>query len=465
MYASLVKHVLDPLDLFRSGDGVVLRYARDFERSQWLSPDHIEEIRWQRARALVEHAYQSCPFYRRRFAAVGLVPSDLKSLGDLKAIPILEKRDVQSFRDDMVATDWPRHDLIRNQTGGSTGEPISFFLSQERLRSRAAATRRHDAWAGRKPGDKVALLWGALPDAPPRSWKRWLRNTLIGRSLYLDTANITADKFAAFHVALKRFRPGIIQGYAKSVALFAKYLSSNGLTAYHPRAIITSAETLTAGDRELVERVFGCPVFNRYGCREFSVVASECERHDGMHVMAEGLYVEVLRGSAAGRQDSDVGSVVVTDLLNSAMPMIRYRIGDMAQICEGLCACGRGLPRLGNIEGRITDFLVGDDGRLVSGVFLATYVIAQRPALGQVQLLQDTPHRVVYRVCPPGGAQVSHHDDLEFLRAETKRFLGPQMQIDLELVDELALATGPSGKFLYCRSSVPCDFLDQNPAL
>src|SRR5207248_7261417 len=147
--------------------------------------------------------------------------------------------------------------------------------------------------------------------------------------------------------------------------------------------------------------------------------ASECSEHSGLHVMSEGLYLEIEtpNGPAA---PGEMGAVLVTDLLNGAMPLIRYRIGDMAAWADGPCPCGRGLPRLGRVAGRVTDFLVGCDGRLVSGVFLATYVVAQRPSLGQVQIHQDRPGSVVYRLKP--GRDFRAAADAEYLRAATRHY-------------------------------------------
>src|SRR5262249_36293897 len=158
--------------------------------------------------------------------------------------------------------------------------------------------------------------------------------------------------------------------YARSAVLFARYLEERGRTAYRPHSLITSAEVLEEEDRAVLERVFGCEVFNRYGCREVSVVASECEAHSGLHTMAEGLYIEIDIGGRPAAP-GQTGGILVTDLLNGAMPLIRYRIGDLGAWADGPCPCGRGLPRLRNVAGRVTDFLVGCDGRLVSGVYLA----------------------------------------------------------------------------------------------
>jgi phenylacetate-CoA ligase len=195
-------------------------------------------------------------------------------------------------------------------------------------------------------------------------------------------------------------------------------------------------------------------VFNRYGCREVSVVASECAAHRGLHIMAEGLYVEIEtpRGPAA---PGEMGAILVTDLLNHAMPLIRYRIGDLGAWADGTCPCGRGLPRLERVAGRVTDFLVGCDGRLVSGVYLATFVVAQRPSLGQVQIHQQRAGAVTYRIKP--GRNFDQLSDLEYLRTTTRRYLGEQALIDGEVVEELPVE--PSGKFLFSRSTVAPGFL------
>ncbi len=213
--------------------------------------------------------------------------------------------------------------------------------------------------------------------------------------------------------------------------------------------MITSAEVLEAADRELLESVFGCPVFNRYGCREVSVIASECPSHRGLHVMAEGLYVEIETpdGPAAPGQ---VGSILVTDLLNPAMPLIRYRIGDMGSWAPGVCPCGRHLPRLEHVAGRVTDFLVGCTGQLVSGVFLATYVVAQRPSLGQVQIHQRRAGHLTWKLRPGPGFDADA--DADYLRRATREHLGSGATADIEPVREFP--PSPSGKFLFSQSSV-----------
>jgi phenylacetate-CoA ligase len=454
LHAKLVRNVLVPLSLWRRGETRQLAYEREFERTQYLSADELHHLQSTRLQRILTHAYERCSFYWRRFEEAGMLPSDIRCVADLRHLPVLEKVDIQEHGEEMIAHGWPADDLIRNQTGGSTGTPITFHLSRDRKCSRAAATLRHNRWAGWEVGDRAAVIWGAPRDRPGDSWRARLHAILFRDPLWLDTAAVTEASLAHFHAELWRHRPGILQAYAGSAVLFARYLVEKGLRAYRPRSIITSAEVLEPGERRLLEDVFGCPVFNRYGCREVSVIASECPAHNGMHVMAEGLVVEIQTPTGPARP-GEVGSILVTDLLNLAMPLIRYRIGDMGARAQQPCPCGRSLPLLEKVAGRVTDFLVGSDGQLVSGVYLATYVVAHRPSLGQVQIHQSQPGHVVYRLRP--GPGFDPFADGEYLRRATREYLGAAASADVEPVAELRAA--PSGKFLFSTSTVTPSFL------
>ncbi|MGL4554555.1 MAG: phenylacetate--CoA ligase family protein [Gemmataceae bacterium] len=454
LHARLVRNVFQPLSLWRAGESRQLRYQAEFERTQYLPADELNALRWRRLRELLQHAFAACPFYRRRFDAAGLHPLDLKGPYDLRALPPLEKADIQRNLTDMIARGWPEADLIRNQTGGSTGTPIAFYLGRDRKCSRAAATVRHNRWAGYDVGDSAAVLWGAPRDRPADGWRSRVRGWALAEPSWLDAGQLDEARLVAFRAELWRRRPRVLQAYARAVVLFARWLEARGLDVPRPRSIITSAEVLEDADRALVERVFGCRVFNRYGCREVSVIASECDAHAGLHVMAEGLFVEVETAAGPARP-GEVGSVLITDLLNHAMPLIRYRIGDMAAFAPGDCPCGRRLPRLEKIAGRVTDFLVGAGGGLVSGVFLATYVVAQRPSLGQVQIVQERAGEVTYRVRPGVGYDAAA--DGLYLERATRDHLGTDARCEVEVVD--ALPASASGKFLFSRSSVTPAFL------
>ena len=444
------------LDKMRLGERSVLSYLRQFERTQYLPIDELRQLQLARLKSIVQHAQSNCSFYERRFAEYGVDASSLSDQSSLADFPILEKRHIQRHRQEIAAADWPVEDRLENRTGGSTGEPLELYVDRQRKCSREAATLRHNRWAGWRTGDKIAHIWGAAFDLRSDGLKHRLRNLLVDRSIYFNTGRITEQKILAFHQALKRFRPRIIHAYAKSAALVARYLKSQGLPAYGPEAVVTSAETLMDEDRQVIEEVFECPVFNRYGCREVSVVASECEQHDGMHIMSEGIHVEVVKHDTPAAP-GDSGSILVTDLLNYAMPLIRYRIGDVGALKDTTCSCGRTLPLLDRIDGRITDFLVGTDGRLVSGPFLSLYLIGQRPTLGQAQICQEKAGEILLRVtAAPTDA------DVEFIRHTCTESLGPGAKVEFEVVDEIT--RNRSGKLLLSKSTATTDFVELGPA-
>jgi phenylacetate-CoA ligase len=427
------------------------RFLAEFERSQYEAPDDIRSRQDDLLRTLLRYALRNNEFYRQRLQAAGVqaIGEDDDVRATLAKLPPLEKREIQSHGPQMISRGYPPETLIRNQTGGSTGEPIRFWADRSRYEARVAGMMRHDRWAGHRIGYSAAYVWGAPQDAPSKSWKARLRNRLLGGQLWLDTSAITEAGMQAFNARLKEFRPRTIIAYAGALAALARYLKDRGLAAFQPQGIITSAEVLTENGRRVIEEVFGCPVYNRYGCREFSVVASECSRHEGLHLMAEGLLVEVdSRPGEAGPKLR--GDLLVTDLRNLAMPMVRYRIGDFGELAEDVCRCGRGLPLLKSVEGRVTDFLVGASGQLVSGVFLATYVVAQRPSLGEVQIVQERAGQALFRV--RAGKSYAPDADNAFLRDAGTRFLGAGAVVDVELVSDLERTASGKRRFSISRA-------------
>ena len=270
----IIQHVLYPLDCIRSGNRDILRYQREFAASQYLTQPELQERSFSRMKMMLEYAYEHIDFYRRRFDEFGVRPTQIQSPNDLAVLPILEKRDIQDCLPSLISNQYSPANLILDRTGGSTGTPIEYYYTPQRHRSRKAATWRHNSFANWNIGDKAAVLWGAASDLPKPGLKQRLRNQLIDRTLFFNTAGFQPDDFLRFNDQLKRFRPKAILAYANSLGLFAQYLKDQGVAPYSPQVIVTSAEMLTTENRQLIEEVFSAPVFNRYGSREFSVIAS-----------------------------------------------------------------------------------------------------------------------------------------------------------------------------------------------
>jgi phenylacetate-CoA ligase len=252
-------------------------------------------------------------------------------------------------------------------------------------------------------------------------------------AVLLNTFDVHDSSFGTFLKEVRRRKVAYLQAYSRSLLLFAEYLSKQNVKPPPFKAAITTAECLTPEERGFIEQTLRCPTFDRYGCREFSVIASECAGHQGLHVAAEALLVEFVVGNRAARPD-EVGEILVTDLLNEAMPFIRYKIGDLGSPLEGLCACGRGLPRMQMVAGRITDFIHTPDGRWISGVAINTYLISQMPGIRKAQIVQETCSKLRFRLVPGGD----HKGAAEmFLRERVPEMFGPQMTHSVEWLTQI----------------------------
>ena len=445
--ALVIRQMVFPLWVRRNG-GARLRYLAELEQSQYWERERINAHQLALFRSAFTYAFDNCPYYRNKYTAAGLSPADIRSKEDIDRVPTITKEEIQENRDAMVSTRYRQESLILDMTGGSTGSPMQFYYDTDRHDSREAATIRHDRWAGWNIGERRAILWGAPRDTKPAgNWKSRARELLVDRRIILDASSLDDESMSSFHLALTRFRPTIIQAYANTLALFARYLQTKSRVAIRPKGIITSAEFLTPENRQLIEEVFACPVYNRYGSREVAVIASECSEHQGMHINAENLLVEVLINGRS-RIDED-GEIVVTDLRNLAMPMIRYQIRDVGRMLSSSCSCSRGLPLMELSGGRVTDFLVSTSGSKVSGIVVATYVITNLPGIRQIQFVQSTLGAVTVHLVK--GPEWRPHT-LDSLHERMRKFLGADMQIQVTFLEKIQ--SEPSGKFRFSISQL-----------
>lgn len=443
-----IKHVVYPAWVKKNGSAR-LRHLEEMERRQFWPAERLAEHQWTSFTKLVAHAVESCPFYRDSFRRAGIAPGDLRRPEDIRHVPLVSKEEIQAHREQMVSSRFRREELIEDMTGGSTGSPMRFYYDRDREESRGAAVIRHDRWAGWDIGERRAMLWGAPRDvAHTRGLKGRLRTRFINRTMILDASALDEAAMSEFARKLIRYRPKILLAYANTLGLFARFVQAENIRGITADGIITSAEVLTKENRELIERTFGCRIFDRYGCREFSVIASECGEHAGLHVNADNLLVEAV--TAEGPASDKDGEIIVTDLRNYAMPMIRYRIKDVGRILPQPCRCGRGLPLMSLSGGRVTDFLTATDGRKVSGVVLATYVITKIPGIEQVQFVQSERGAVTLNLVK--GPEWSEPATLNPLLAKSREFLGADMRFDIAFRDRIPQDV--SGKYRFAVSNL-----------
>jgi len=424
----------------------VLAELRRLEEEQWRPAEEIDALHHSRLLQSVCHAAGRVPYYRDLFKEWGLDGAFLKFPEDLQRLPILRREDLAAGRDLLAAERPLPAGSCWNHTGGSTGQPVSFLQENDYRAANLAATARHDRWAGWDFGERTALLWGAdrdLAAAHPRRERlelRWLR-----RQVELDAFGMGREEMERFARLLTRFRPRVIRGYASALVLFARHLQSHPLPFPAPKGIISCAETLTDPMRRDVEQVFGAPVFDRYGSREFGLIASQCER-GAYHVNTRGVYVEILDGRQRAAPGS-AGRVVITGLASRSMPLLRYDTGDVAEVpVEGRCECGRGLPVMGRVHGRASNFIAAPDGRLVHGEFF-THLFYGRDCVREFALHQDAEGTLVLSVAGEGEAL---QGQLEEIVEAIHQRLGGQARLSVHLVPRIEASA--SGKHCFVRS-------------
>lgn len=451
MYQRIVEGLLYPMLVKKQGSQELTILA-ELQRCEKMSSDELHSIRMERLRGILAHAAEFVPFYRERFANCGFSPAAVRDFSDLHKVPPLSKKDIQDNREQLISTAYSRQDLIANRTGGSTGSPLQFFHDKQRWEVRQAATIRHNLWAGHRIGQKMAVLWGHQSDlAGFKSLKAKLRNALVDRLLICDSSSFSEATLTQFAADYKKFQPETILAYANSLALVVDFMKANGIELPPPKSIITSAEVLTAENREKIEGYFGVKVFDRYGSRETSVIASECTAHDGLHIGAEYLHMEFVKDGRAV-SEGEAGDILVTVLGNHAFPFIRYEIGDVGALANSTdCSCGVKLPKMAMIAGRTTDFLLAPDGRKVSGAALTIYLAAKVPGVRQAQIIQRERERLVFNLATDSQFDA---DSKAMIAERVRHFFGAPMEVEYNLVKEIPKEASGKYRFSICELNV-----------
>jgi len=437
--------------LFLPGGLETRRHLRELERTQWLSEDELQALQLAKIQRLVKHAYEYVPFYRERYQRAGIHPEDIRSLEDFQSVPFLTREDVKNNLEALIAGNFPRHELQKTETGGSTGEPIQFFVEGSFWWQNAANVFRLRSWHGVREGEKSAWIWPADPEEMPDwSWRRRLE-TQVRQERYLNAFNLTEETMRDFANMLVHWQPAMIKSLPSAVSFFARYLKEWGITNIRPRFIEVTSEKLSPPQRELVEEVFGCKVADKYSSREVGAIAYPCEM-GGFHVSADVRYLEIVANGKVV-PPGQMGEVVVTSFNQFAMPFIRYKKGDMAVYEPGYCSCGRHLPCLKEVVGRTNEFLVSADGKFVHSLFFA-HLFRVKPEVEHYQVHQlDREHLDIRLVCnqPVDSAW------LDNIRAETQSRFGQVTQVSIQLVDRIELT--PAGKYRQIISEVRPDFI------
>ena len=442
--SALSRHFFYPLWDLKDGRRR-LRILRELNRTQWLPLATLRQRQHERLERILRYAAVNSPYYQRVFRERGFDPHD-PGLAELHGLPLLTKAIIRSSTDEILSREFPRSALGQHKTGGSTGVALTTYFDEGWRDPRAADALRTNQWAGCLYGMKTASLWGNPPQ--PQNFKQRLRARLLDRFIYLDTIDLNDRSIGEFISRWRRGKPEALYGHAHSLYILARYLLAHDIRDLRPQGIISTSMMLLAHERAVIEQAFSCKVFDRYGSEEVGLIAAECEHHEGLHLNIEHLYIEFLREDGTAAAPGEEGAIVITDLLNRGMPFIRYRIEDMGVPAQRPCSCGRGLPLMARVTGRVADYLKRRDGSMVAGVSLVERTLTAIEGIEQLQVVQPAIDQIVLNVVR--AADFSPATE-QALLAEFRTVFGPGIDIRPSYVERIPQERSGKYRFSICR--------------
>ncbi|HEU4855474.1 MAG TPA: AMP-binding protein [Nitrosospira sp.] len=444
-YTALIAGLLFPLqEHLKHHDSVAVR--KQLEATQWWHPEHLKELQLSRLRQLLAHAEGHVPYYRQLFQVNGFKVADVATLADLARLPLLDKRIIRVHADKLKSEQ--ARALARFNTGGSSGEPLVFYIGKERVSHDVAAKWRATRWWDVDIGDREIVVWGSPIELGAQDGIRALRDRLL-RTRLLPAFEMSKKKLDGFLDEISLMRPKMLFGYPSALSHIARHAEARGrrMDDLGIKVAFVTSERLYDEQRQQISKIFGCPVANGYGGRDAGFIAHECPA-GSMHITAEDIIVEVVDAKGIPLPEGEAGEIVVTHLATRDFPFIRYRTGDIGTLDGKLCSCGRGLPILKEIQGRSTDFLVTKDGKVMHGLALI-YILRDLPWVSKFKIIQENLD--LTRVLIVANAQL-HPQDVENIKMGFKARLGQEVNIAVEEVAEIPAER--SGKFRYVVSNI-----------
>jgi phenylacetate-CoA ligase len=435
----------------------ILRRYRKLLATEHYSEDALKKLQLQKLIAVLQHASRSSPYYQRRFKEIGFAPEDLKSLEDFRRIPPLSRQDVVENRRDIVdvrfhasidvadqSRHYPgvplpfakfrKHKLVRNTTTGSTGTPMVFYEDGSVAVLNWAEELRLKNWFGMPPGAKEARFTMDSADFSVKNKTQKVREHLWNQML-LPGYYLSDDEYEICLQELQRFRPRILWAVTTALKQLAQYIqrANKDISPYHPDLVITRAAPLFEEEKKLLSQFFQCPVTNIYGTREVGHIAMMCPQ-GSMHINQEDFLVEI--EGQGGEESSAPGQILVTMLYESAMPFIRYRIGDLGELGGSDCPCGRSLRVLKNLAGRTGDVYKTEDGRLIEpGTWCGIFMFNRQTAeVQKFQVVYRRDRSILFRIVTGPGYSAETEAELRRL---LDKYLHSNIRFEFEYVPDI----------------------------
>lgn len=440
----IAKHIIFPLHEAALGRSTMHCLA-ELEKTQYLDDKSLGVHQTNKLQALVEHAYKNVPYYHDLFDDLGLKPSDMRSLEDIKKIPLLSKKEIRSKDSSFIAKNIKP--LTRWTTGGSTGEPLIFYVDNLRMSYNAAAKLRSRRWWGVDMGDTELCFWGSPIENSSQTKFKTFRDNLLNIKL-LSAYHLTKEIMEHYTRAIKKMKPRHIFGYGTGLFIFAKYIIENkhDLSDCGIKVVFSTAEKLYDFQKRIISQAFCCPVADNYGGRESGFIGCECPEGK-MHLSSDKMIIEIIKDGKPVKNGQE-GEVVITNLNSYGMPFLRYRTDDIGVIDDKQCTCGRTLPVLTKILGRSQDVIVAPNGKIIHWVFFMK-LIEGIEGVEQFRVTQKKIDDISIAIVPN---KKFSNGSIEPIKKNIIDMVGSPINIDIELCESIPL--NKSGKFKWIISEL-----------
>lgn len=429
------------------------RYGRAYRRAlreclardAWPS-DRMRAYQDARIRRIVSVAYERTAHYREVMERLGARPGDIQGATDLHELPILDKGTVRDSGERLMSAPRPRPGWVHGHTSGTTGTPLGLWYDRWTCVITNAVDRRQKIWGGMGARDWIGLFLGRVV-VPVESGPPFWRANHVQRQVWFSSFHMSDDRLPSYVGEIRRRGLRYLEGYPSTLFILARHLLDRGETL-PMKAVFSSSETLHRIQRDAITGAFECELFDFYGHAERTIFAAECEAHDGRHLAEDYGFTEVVDARGAPVAAGETGYLVGTSLHNEAMPMIRYRTGDLSSIEEEPCACGRAARRIVAVTTKAEDIVVTPDGRLVSPSIL-THPFKPFDGVRKSQIIQERLDLVRVRLVL---SESFSDEERGLLIQGLQERLGRDVRVIPEEVDEIP--PEPSGKFRWVISKV-----------
>lgn len=418
------------------------------DESQWYGAEDIQKYQEEHFLSLARHAIDSVPFYNAWAKSASLAAENITSLDDLGKFPIIDKSDVASDPQNFLSSAFDPSRRVHGHTSGTTGSPLDLWYSTHNVIFTAAVDWRQKRWAGLSPENCGAFLLGRTVVRPTKSAPPFGHFIKALKQLWLSSFHLSDDRFAWFAKELETNRVEYIEGYPSTLATFAAFADRRGVRL-PMKAAVTSSETLYEYQRELIERIFECKLYDFYGLAERTAFGTECRQGGNKHLNFEYAINEIVDQSGVPVANGETGSLVGTGLTNYVMPLIRYKVSDQISITDQQCACGRQMQLMSNAATKSEDMVRTADGREISPSIL-THPFKPFSQVEKSQIIQeDVSYLRVLIVLREGNFD----EVVDGLRKGLSDRLGSDMQIDFERVDDIQRSANGKYRWVVSRLS------------